>query len=63
MNTVALRSSSGWAYPVLVGRCSRGGARRSRSRPGQDVSTTMIYTYVPNRGPAGSQSSAGRMFL
>ena len=29
----------------------------------QDVSTTMIYTHVLNRGPAGVQSPADRMFL
>jgi len=29
----------------------------------QDVSTTMIYTHVLNRGPAGAQSPADRMFL
>ena len=29
----------------------------------QDVSTTMIYTHVLNRGPAGFQSPADRMFL
>ena len=29
----------------------------------QDVSTTMIYTHVLNRGPAGVQSPAGRMSL
>jgi integron integrase len=29
----------------------------------QDVSTTMIYTHVLNRGPAGVRSPADRMFL
>ena len=29
----------------------------------KDVSTTMIYTHVLNRGPAGVQSPADRMFL
>ena len=29
----------------------------------RDVSTTMIYTHVLNRGPAGVQSPADRMFL
>jgi integron integrase len=29
----------------------------------QDVSTTMIYTHVLNRGPSGVQSPADRMFL
>ena len=29
----------------------------------QDVSTTMIYTHVLNRGPAGVKSPADRMFL
>ena len=29
----------------------------------QYVSTTMIYTHVLNRGPAGVQSPADRMFL
>lgn len=29
----------------------------------QDVSATMIYTHVLNRGPAGVQSPADRMFL
>ncbi len=29
----------------------------------QDVSTTMVYTHVLNRGPAGVRSPAGRMFL
>ena len=29
----------------------------------QDVSTTMISTHVLNRGPAGVQSPAARMFL
>ena len=29
----------------------------------RDVSTTMIYTHVPSRGPAGVQSPADRMFL
>ena len=28
-----------------------------------DVSTTMIYTHVLNRGPAGVRSPADRMFL
>jgi site-specific recombinase XerC len=28
----------------------------------QDVSTTMIYTHVPSRGPAGVRSPADRMF-
>jgi integrase len=28
-----------------------------------DVSTTMIYTHVFNRGPAGVRSPADRMFL
>jgi site-specific recombinase XerD len=27
-----------------------------------DVSTTMIYTHVLNRGPAGVRSPAGRLF-
>ena len=29
----------------------------------EDVSTTMIYTHVLNRGPAGVQSPADRLFL
>jgi site-specific recombinase XerD len=29
----------------------------------RDVSTTMIYTHVLNRGPAGVRSPADRMFL
>ena len=29
----------------------------------QDVSTTLIYTHVLNRGPAGVRSPADRMFL
>jgi integrase len=29
----------------------------------QDVSTTMIYTHVLNRGPAGVQRPADRMYL
>jgi hypothetical protein len=29
----------------------------------RDVSPTMIYTHVLNRGPAGVQSPADRMFL
>ena len=29
----------------------------------QDVSTTMIYTHVLNRSPAGVRSPADRMFL
>ena len=29
----------------------------------RDVSTTMIYTHVLNRGPAGVQSPADRMFM
>jgi site-specific recombinase XerD len=29
----------------------------------RDVSTTMIYTHVLNRGPAGVKSPADRMFL
>jgi len=28
-----------------------------------NVSTTMIHTPVPNRGPAGVRRPAGRMFL
>jgi site-specific recombinase XerD len=28
----------------------------------RDVSTTMIYTQVLNRGPAGARSRADRMF-
>jgi len=28
-----------------------------------DVSTTMIYTHVLNRGPAGVRSPADRMFM
>ena len=28
-----------------------------------DVSTTMVYTHVRNRGPAGVRSPADRMFL
>jgi site-specific recombinase XerD len=29
----------------------------------RDVSTTMIYTHVLNRGPVGERSPADRMFL
>jgi len=29
----------------------------------RDVSTTMIYTHVLNRGPAGVRSPADRMFM
>ena len=29
----------------------------------KDVSTTMIYTHVLNRGPAGVRSPADRMFM
>ena len=29
----------------------------------RDVSTTMIYTHVLNRGPAGVRNPADRMFL
>ena len=29
----------------------------------RDVSTTMIYTHVLNRGPGGVRSPADRMFL
>jgi integrase len=29
----------------------------------RDVTTTMLYTHVLNRGPAGVRSPADRMFL
>ena len=38
--------------------------RNGQERRGhRDVSTTMIYTHVLNRGPAGVRSPADRMFL
>jgi hypothetical protein len=42
--------------PSLVCHPPAGGEPR-------DVSTMMIYTHVLNRGPAGGQSPADRMFL
>jgi hypothetical protein len=30
--------------------------------PHREVTTTMIYTHVPNRGPAAVKSPADRMF-
>ena len=53
--------------PSFVRHPLAGGESRHPDRPGTarppDVSTTMIYTHVLNRGPAGVRSPADRMFL
>jgi hypothetical protein len=68
-----LRNAAGrWRSPRSVDLSGEQPARPSETPPPRlrpsdlcyrDVSTTMIYTHVLNRGPAGVRSPAARMFL
>lgn len=49
---IALRSNSQMSYPILSGPLGH-----------SNIDSTMIYTHVFNRGPAGVQRHGDRMFL